>query len=120
MAWTNGGNNQTASVFAAKLDWTASETRLFNTLINFGSALGKAIGAIYGSRVIIMGRKKAFILFNVLSLLSTLMMQVLSVYTLVIGKLLSGTFTTVVHMAMLKHINETVPVHLLGKFGVWI
>ena len=37
VSWTTGGNNQTASIFAAKLDWDAEQTRVFNTLINFSS-----------------------------------------------------------------------------------
>ena len=52
VAWTNCGNNQTANVLAAKFDWTADETRYYNTIINFASQLGKCIGSIYGGRVI--------------------------------------------------------------------
>ena len=37
VAWTTGGNNQTASIFAAKLGWSAAETRKYNTLINVAS-----------------------------------------------------------------------------------
>lgn len=37
VAWTTGGNNQTANIFAAKLGWTADQARLNNTLINFAS-----------------------------------------------------------------------------------
>jgi len=37
VAWTTGGSNQTSSIFAAKLDWTESETRFYNTLLNFAS-----------------------------------------------------------------------------------
>jgi hypothetical protein len=37
VAWTTGGNNQTASIFAAKLGWSADETRKYNSMINFSS-----------------------------------------------------------------------------------
>ena len=37
VAWTTGGNNQTAGVFAAKMGWTGEETRFNNTFINFAS-----------------------------------------------------------------------------------
>ena len=37
VAWTTAGNNQTASIFAAKLNWTAEETRINNTIINLVS-----------------------------------------------------------------------------------
>lgn len=46
VAWTTGGNNQTANIFAAKFGWTASETRYYNTLINLASQIGKAAGAL--------------------------------------------------------------------------
>ena len=45
------------------------------------------------------------------------MMQYVSIWTLAIGKLLNGFFVTVVHIAAVKMINETVPVEVLGKYG---
>lgn len=94
---------------------------MFNTVINFASALGKTLGGLYGSRVIsTLGRKKVFVLFNVLAILVCLMTQVLNVWTIAVGKLLHGTFATVVHMSILKQINETVPVNILGRVGILI
>ena len=37
VSWTTGGNNQTANVIAAKLDWTGEQTRNYNAAINFAS-----------------------------------------------------------------------------------
>lgn len=74
VAWTTGGANQTTPVFAAKLNWDAEETRRYNTLINFCSQVGKAIGATYGGKIIPAGRKRAFIGFNVLSFVACLIM----------------------------------------------
>ena len=37
VAWTTGGNNQTANLFSAKLNWTDDETRIYNSMINFAS-----------------------------------------------------------------------------------
>ena len=48
---------------------------------------------------------------------SCLIMQVVSIYTLSIGKFLNGVFVTVVHVTILKMINETVPVYLIGRYG---
>ena len=117
VAWTTGGNNQTANIFSAKLEWTDSETRVYNSLINLASQLGKAAGALYGGALIVNGRREPFILHSVLSILSCLIMQIVSVPTLVIGKFLHGVTVTVVHMASNKMISETVPVDQLGKFG---
>eukprot|EP00355_Strombidium_rassoulzadegani_P010378 CAMPEP_0168627064 /NCGR_PEP_ID=MMETSP0449_2-20121227/11010_1 /TAXON_ID=1082188 /ORGANISM="Strombidium rassoulzadegani, Strain ras09" /LENGTH=116 /DNA_ID=CAMNT_0008669189 /DNA_START=106 /DNA_END=453 /DNA_ORIENTATION=+ len=109
VAWTTGGNNQTASIFAAKLGWDAEETVLKNTLINFCSQIGKAVGALSGGVIIQRGRKSAFIWANLLAMLSCLMMQHLSIYTLTAGKFLNGVFVTIVHIDIIKMINETVP-----------
>lgn len=121
VSWTNAGNNQTASIYAAKLDWTAAETRNFNTAINFGSALGKTLGALYGSRVISkLGRRKTYIYFNILVIFACLFTQVLTVWTLALGKFLRGLFVTTVHLSVIKHINETVPADRLSKVGIMI
>ena len=70
VAWTTGGNNQTASIFAAKMNWNAEETRVNNTMINFASQIGKTLGAIYSARILQNGRKKPFIINNILSLIT--------------------------------------------------
>ena len=44
-------------------------------------------------------------------------MQYVNVWCLAVGKFLNGLFVTVVHMAQLKMVNETVPVYLLEKYG---
>ena len=117
VAWTTGGANQTASIFAAKLAWSPAQTRFNNTLINFMSQIGKALGAFYGGKIIPSGRKRVFVVFNVLAILSCLVMQILNVYTIALGKLMHGFFVTVVHLAAIKMVNETVPVYLLGSCG---
>ena len=117
VAWTTGGNNQTASIFAAKLDWNAAEARKYNTMINFASQFGKTLGATFGGKLIPNGRKNIFIIFNVLAILSQILMQFLNIYTLVLGKWLNGIFVTVVHMSIVKMVNETCPVYLLGTGG---
>ena len=117
VAWTTGGNNQTASIFAAKLSWTSDQTRIYNTLINFASQIGKSFGAFFGGKLIQNGRKNVFITGNAMSIISCLLMQYISLPTLVIGKFLNGFFVTIVQMAQIKMINETVPVYLLGTFG---
>ena len=120
VAWTTGGNNQTAPIFAAKLNWTAEETRLYNSLINLSSQVGKAMGAMYGAKLIEKGRKNTYVLSNILSIIACLIMQKVSVPTLIIGKLIHGITVTVVHMASCKMLMETVPVYYYGYFGIFI
>lgn len=117
VAWTTGGHNQVANVFAAKLNWSDTETRSYNSIINLSAQIGKSLGAIYGGVLIGPGRKKAFIRYNILGVASCALMQVVSVSSLVVGKFLHGFTITVVHIAANKMINETVPVYKLGVFG---
>ena len=37
VAWTTGGNNQTASIFEAKYGWDVDQTRFYNSFINVAS-----------------------------------------------------------------------------------
>ena len=48
------------------------------------------------------------------------MQQVLNLYSISIFKFLNGFFVTVVHMAAVKMINETIPNQLLGSAGTII
>ena len=98
VAWTTGGNNQTASIFEAKLGWNAEETRFNNSLINVCSQLGKTLGAFFGGQIISSGRKRVFVIYNILALFSCLIMQIVSIETLAMGKFLNGFFVTVVHI----------------------
>ena len=117
VAWTTGGNNQTANLFSAKLNWSDDETRLYNSLINLSSQIGKSAGAFYGGAAIGSGRKNQLINHCVMSVFSCLIMQIVSVPTLILGKFLHGFTVTVVHMAATKMISESVPVYQLGLFG---
>lgn len=117
VSWTTGGNNQTASVFAAKFDWTAKETQLNNSMINFASQIGKALGAVVGGKLILKGRMRVFIIYNILSILACLMMQVLDVRMIIAGKFLHGVFVTIVHIVNCKMIMETIPQNLTGKYS---
>lgn len=45
------------------------------------------------------------------------MMQIVNIYTLSVGKFFNGVFVTIVHITTIKMINETVPVHKLGRYA---
>ena len=58
-----------------------------------------------------------FTCYNIIAFLSCLMMQYLSFSTLFLGKLINGISVTIVNIAALKMINETVPLEYMGSFG---
>jgi len=109
VAWTTAGHNQVSPIFAAKLGWDAEETRFNNSLINFASNVGKALGAIIGGKLIEKGRKECYIRYNILSIIACLCMQYMDLYLIVVAKFVHGLFVTFVHMSNVKMINETVP-----------
>ena len=43
----------------------------------------------------------------------------LDVWAIIFGKLFHGVFVTVVHMSVMKHLNETVPLKMIGRTGVF-
>ena len=45
-------------------------------------------------------------------------MQIVTLFTLAIGKFLNGVFVTIVHISVVKMINETIPVNLLQIYGI--
>lgn len=117
VTWTTCGSNQTANLFAAKLGWTDEETMVRFSAINMASQVGKTLGAIYAGCLIVDGRKHVFIRYNILAMLSSLLMQYLSFSTLFLGKFFNGISVTIVNIAALKMINETVPLEYMGSFG---
>ena len=82
--------------------------------------LGKATGALIGGKLINDGRRHVFITCNLLAICSSLLQQILNIRILVVGKLLNGIFLTIVHMCVITMINETVPPHLTGQYGIFI
>ena len=90
---------------------------MYNSLINLSSQVGKSLGALYGGYAIVQGRKAPFIIHCILSILSSLIMQIVSTPTLILGKFFNGFSVTVTHMASIKMLSETVPVDQLGKLG---
>ena len=102
------------------MGWSASEAKTNNTIINFASQAGKTLGALYGGILMKNGRKRVFLVYNFLGILACILMQFLNIWTLSLGKLFHGFVVTVVHVASMKMVNETVPVYMLGSCGTLI
>ena len=118
MGFVVAGNNQTANVIAAKFSWTEEETRLYNSLINAMSILGLSLGSFAGGLVIPYGRRKTILIFNFLAEISICTTLILKVPAILIGKFAFGFFSGVINVAAPKMLDETVPVDLLGAFGI--
>jgi len=65
-----------------------------------------------------MGRRRSMILFNCLAALGCIMMAIKDVTMINVGRFLFGFSCGVFACAVPKMIEETVPNHLLGQFGI--
>ena len=70
-----------------------------------------------GGNLIQDGRAKAFVRYNIASIVACLLMQVKWMPALVIGKFLHGVTVTVVLIAGNKMIVETIPKDQCGNFA---
>ena len=76
------------------------------------------VGSLSGGLIIPWGRRKTILLFNVVGIIAVVLSLALNLYTIIIGKLLFGICTGVINVAYPKMLDETVPLHLLGAFGI--
>ena len=90
---------------------------LFNTLISNSSILGLFIGSVVASQIISIGRRKAILVMNVLIAIGTGISLILTIPTLVIGRLISGFAAGVLTICVNTCIYETVPLTMASTFG---
>ena len=62
------------------------------------------------------GRANVFIKYTCASIVACLLMQILTIPTLVLGKFMHGVVVTIVHIAVQKMIVESVPKHVMSWF----
>ena len=75
------------------------------------------MGAVVGGKLVKGGRKKVFLDFNAYAVISYIFMQVLDVYVMAAAKFVNAFLVTVVQVAAVMMVNETVPAYLLGACG---
>ena len=112
------GNNQTANIIAAKFEWSTEETQFYNSVINVCSVVGMGTGSIAGGLIIPIGRRKTLIIFNLFSMVALGITLIENVWAISVGKLLFGFSAGVISIAAPKMLDETVPAHLVGAFGI--
>ena len=95
---------------AAKYDWSEKESNYLYTLFVFSAVLGEISGAVIGSRVMRLGRRKTLIYGGILTLSGNLLLQVLDVYpVMVLGEFTMSLGTGFVFVISPRFIEEIVP-----------
>ena len=77
------------------------------------------IGAIVATQIIKYGRRIFLLTFGVLGIGGTAMSLYLNVWVISVGRLLHGLSAGIFMSAGPRMLDETVPIHLLGSFGVY-
>ena len=77
------------------------------------SVVGISIGAIIGGQIISHGRRRSVLVYNLVSIVGSLLSLVANLPVMCIGRLIFGFATGVLVTACPKIIEETVPAHYM-------
>ena len=122
LGWVLSGNNQTMSVIKAQLGYAndpilGGNGDLGTSLITSSSVFGLCVGSIFASNFVKDGRRKSLLRFGFLAIIGTAISLVPNFYLITAGRLIHGISTGVFLTAAPRFIDETVPLHLISKFG---
>lgn len=88
-------------------------------MITSSSVLGMCIGAITAGQIIGMGRRNLLIVFGIVGLIGTTLTLILNTWVIILGRLIHGFCTGIFMTAGPRMLDESIPTHLLGSFGVY-
>ena len=88
-------------------------------MISSSSVLGMCIGAITAGQIVYLGRRKLLIIFGVVGIAATILTLIPSLWIIIIGRLIFGFCTGIYMTAGPRMLDECIPSHLLGSFGVY-
>jgi MFS family permease len=77
------------------------------------------IGSLISGSLVAYGRRKMLILFGIIGMVFTALTLVPNLVCILIGRCVFGIATGVFMTAAPRMLDETVPQHLIGSFGVY-
>lgn len=80
--------------------------------------LGGAFGSIFGGKIITFGRRKVTIFFNLVLFVSVWIKCIENLGALCVGRFIFGFSAGIFTCAGPKMVEETVPINLIGQFGM--
>lgn len=101
------------------MGWTKAQRELYYPLINVAVIVGCSIGSVAGGIFIGGGRRKTLIYGNIVIIISCVPMVMLNFWCLLFGKLVFGFAAAVVTGAVVKMLDETIPIYKLKIFGLY-
>lgn len=110
--------NQLAPMLDVKYGWdTPSQQALWESLIGSSVLVGLCTGAMFGGKVILIGRRKTMLLMNIVGSVGVAMTLVQNLSMLLIGRLIYGLAVGIESVCMPRYIEEYVP---LRKYSLCI
>ena len=105
--------NQLATEFNNKYHWeTDSEQAIHQSYIGASIVCGLSAGALIGSYIIPIGRRKTLLIFNVVGLAGVTMVMFQNIWMLLFGRLIYGFAVGVNSVAMPRYLDEVIPLRL--------
>ena len=111
------GVGATMPIMKIQLGWSDSENLRYSTLISSAAILGMGIGSVMAGGFIKKGRRRGGLIMCAIATLGGLFQQILTVPTMIIGRLLYGFAAGALSVVLGKSLVETIPVDHVGTFG---
>lgn len=92
---------------------------IHSSMISSSSVLGMCIGAITAAQIVYLGRRKLLIGFGILGIAATAVTLIPNVWIIILGRLIFGFCTGIYMTAGPRMLDECIPTHLLGSYGVY-
>lgn len=77
------------------------------------------IGAITAAQIVYLGRRKLLIIFGIVGIVATTATLIPNLWIIILGRLVFGFCTGIYMTAGPRMLDECIPTHLLGSFGVY-
>lgn len=99
-------------------DWNEQEAKIYSSFISASLQFGAIISALVSGGISRKyGRKKAFMITNVLSWIGTGLTLILNEYCIIAGRFISGLCVGLLSTAMSVYVNEFAPYEITGLCG---
>ena len=104
------GVGATMPIMKLQLGWSDKENLRYSTLISSAAILGMSVGSFLAGRFIKKGRRRSGLDMCLIAIFGGLFQQIMTVPTLIIGRLLYGFAAGTLSVVLGKSLVETVPV----------
>lgn len=118
LGYVLAANNQVSSILDVEFNLSMSEKSFYHTMIGSSAVLGATLGSFSAGSIISIGRRKSMVIFNLIAVMAVTGTIFLNFYSICVCRFILGYCGGMFSVVLTRMIEETVPVHLLGTFGI--